>query len=101
MYRNLAVQTGKAYLSWQAPDFLVPFKYASLKKGRDAYHFTPASDFRVDTTELAELLLAAAALVKNTLGTNWFRSGGGEYSGLLCTMCTGPVGRKHSCPAGG
>lgn len=99
MYRNLAVQTSKAYLSWQAGDYLRPFKYRSVVAARNVYHFTSASDFEADVAELQPLLRAAAQLVRNTLGTNWFPSAGGEYSGLLCTMCA-REGRRHACPPG-
>ena len=98
----MAVATGKSYLSWQASTFAVPFQYEkmSFTEARDIYHFTNASDFRVDMKEIEPLLVSAGALVRNTIGTNWFPSAGKgagkPYSAYLCTMCP-QKGRNHTC----
>ncbi|KAH7619344.1 putative EGF domain-specific O-linked N-acetylglucosamine transferase [Nannochloris sp. 'desiccata'] len=102
MYRNLALQTGKSYLSWQAPAFSQPFDWKKIgpKRSRDIYHFTNVSDFEVKVSEFVPLVTAAAATVRNTLGTNWFPSGGEgagkPYTAFLCTMCP-DKGRNHTC----
>ncbi len=102
MYRNLALQSGKSYLSWQAPAFSQPFDWKKIgpKRSRDIYHFTNVSDFEVKVSEIVPLATAAAATVRNTVGTNWFPSGGEgagkPYSAFLCTMCP-DKGRNHTC----
>lgn len=123
MYRNLAVQTGKAYLSWQAGAFATPFDWKKIgpRRSKDVYHFSNASDFEVDTEKVGGLAAAAAAMVRNTLGTNWFPSGGGggggeggkgkekgskgdpvgtrHYSSFLCTMCAEERKGEPACVA--
>lgn len=100
----MAVQTGKSYLSWQASSFAVTFEWESmgLTEARDAYHFTNVSDYEVDLSEVEPLLTAAGAMVRNTIGTNWFPSAGKgagkPYSAFLCTMCP-KKGRNHTCKA--
>lgn len=51
-------------------------------------------------SEFVPLVTAAAATVRNTLGTNWFPSGGEgagkPYTAFLCTMCP-DKGRNHTC----
>lgn len=104
MYRNLAVQTGKSYFIWQAsrhanPNIKLydPHKINTIMAARHIYHFSNESNFFVDAKALRSLVLSATFSVRNSLGTNWFPSHGGEFSAFLCTICHGPEGRKHTC----
>lgn len=92
MYRNLAVQSGKIYMSWQAEKYLLPLDKETLTP--DMYHFTNASDFQVDVSALKPLLKSAAIVVRNMLGTNWLTSDGRAYYRKYCTLCT--LGGEHS-----
>ena len=100
MYRNMAVQTGKTYFSWQASEFSTPFDWKGIgpRKSKDIYHFTNASDFEVDMDEVKPLLRTAAATVRNNLGLNWAPSHGTTaYSTFLCTMCTSRTEDGDAC----
>jgi Glycosyltransferase 61 len=93
MYRNLAVQTGKTYLSWQAEKYLRPLNETIVLP--DDYHFTNLSNFRVDIDALKPLLKSASLVVRNSIGTNWLTSlEGRPYVKKLCTLCT--IGGEHS-----
>ncbi len=82
MYRNLAVLTGKVYLSWQAQSFANE-KAAVVGKGQYTprlYHFTKASAFYVRAEELASVLMSAAMVVNGNLGANWAPANAGRFS---------------------
>ena len=76
MYRNMAMLTGKVYLSWQAQAFTHPNATLGAAGylptyGEAGYHFNSNSAFRVDTGQLAPILQSAALVVRTNMGVGW------------------------------
>ncbi len=93
MYRNLAVLTGKVYLSWQAQSFAEANPdLSSAPYQKHAYHFSPASAFFLDAAEVAQLVKAAAWVLKGNLGAQWAPSNAANFSMALTPWAKQPAG---------
>ena len=71
MYRNMAVQTGKTYMGWQAQHFAEKMDADELAIVKKQYHFKPKSHFYVDIDEYTKLIKMAAAVARGGVGESW------------------------------
>lgn len=77
MYRNMAIMTGKTYLSWQNPD--------KSKAVGDTNRRNTNSV--VDVPALMAIVTSAKHVVNNNVANKFVRTGGEPYERQLCEWC--------------
>lgn len=78
MYRNMAIMTGKIYLSWQNPDIAKAFGNTN---GRHTNSI-------VDVPALMAVVLSAKHVVNNNAANKFVRTSGEPYDRHLCDWCS-------------
>lgn len=77
MYRNMAIMTGKTYLSWQNPD-----KSKAVGNTEDRN-----TNSIVDVPALMAIVTSAKHVVNNNVANKFLRSDGNPYDRHLCAWC--------------
>lgn len=80
MYRNLAVLSGKMYISWQAQKFGDTDSAIWKTYTKQAYHFSNQSSFEVDVKEFSEILNAASMVVRGSRGAAWVPANANKFT---------------------
>lgn len=89
MYRNMAIMTGKIYLSWQNPD-----KSKAVGDTNDRNTNTI-----VDIPALMAVVTSAKHVVNNNVANKFVRTSGEPYDRKLCGWC-GEDQREYACHNG-